>query len=48
MAAATTVPRKVIAITPVAHRKIPCKLVPPYAQRALMTSEGTIIRISEP
>src|SRR5205823_571551 len=48
IAAAIDVPRNVIAITPVAHRKMPCKLVPPYAHSALMTSDGTIIRISDP
>ena len=47
MAAATTVPRNVIAITPVAHRKMPWKFGR-YAQMALTTSDGTIMRISEP
>src|SRR2546427_12225713 len=47
MAAATTVPRNVIAMTPVAQRKMPWKLGW-YAQMALITSEGTIIRTSAP
>src|SRR5256885_11506301 len=47
MAAATTVPKKVMAMTPVAQRKMPWKLGR-NAQRALTTREGTIMRISEP
>src|ERR1700737_3787924 len=47
MAAAMTVPRNVTAITAVAARKITWKLGR-NDQMALTTSEGTIIRISEP
>ena len=48
MIAATTVPRNVTAITAVASRKTACSLVPPNAHSALTTSDGRIIKASDP